>query len=37
MTYLLADGAWRGTDAELTTRAAGLARLLIGCSEYQLV
>ena len=37
MTYLLADGAWRGTESELTTRASGLARLLIGCSEYQLV
>jgi uncharacterized protein (DUF1800 family) len=37
MTYLLADGAWRGTESELTTRAAGLARLLVGCSEYQLV
>jgi uncharacterized protein (DUF1800 family) len=37
MTYLLADGAWRGTQSELTTRASGLARLLIGCSEYQLV
>ena len=37
MTYLLADGPWRGTESELTTRAAGLARLLVGCSEYQLV
>jgi hypothetical protein len=26
-----------GTQSELTTRASGLARLLIGCSEYQLV
>jgi uncharacterized protein (DUF1800 family) len=37
MTYLLADGPWRGTESELTTRASGLARLLVGCSEYQLV
>jgi uncharacterized protein (DUF1800 family) len=37
MTYLLADGPWRGTQSELTTRASGLARLLVGCSEYQLV
>src|SRR5688572_16957827 len=37
MTYLLADGAWRGTESELSTRASGLARLLVGCSEYQLV
>jgi uncharacterized protein (DUF1800 family) len=37
MTYLLADGPWRGTQSELTTRASGLARLLVGCSEYQLI
>ena len=37
MTYLLADGAWTGSDEQLATRASGLARLLVGCSEYQLV
>ena len=37
MTYLLADGPWRGTESELNTRASGLARLLVGCSEYQLI
>jgi uncharacterized protein (DUF1800 family) len=37
MQYLLADGAWTGSTSQLTTRAAGLARLLVACSEYQFV
>ena len=37
MSYLLADGAWSGDASQLNTRAAGLARLLVGCSEYQFV
>ena len=37
MNYLLADGAWTGSENQVATRAAGLARLLVGCSEYQLV
>jgi uncharacterized protein (DUF1800 family) len=37
MSYLLAAGAWTGSDEQLRTRAAGLARLLVGSSEYQLV
>jgi len=37
MSYLLADGPWTGDLSQLHTRAAGLARLLVGCSEYQLV
>jgi uncharacterized protein (DUF1800 family) len=37
MSYLLAEGAWTGSPAQLNTRAAGLARLLVGCSEYQFV
>ena len=37
MTYLLAGGAWTGSESQLNTRAAGLARLLVGSSEYQLV
>jgi uncharacterized protein (DUF1800 family) len=36
MTYLLADGNWGGVE-QLNTRTAGLARLLVGSSEYQLV
>ena len=36
MSYLLAgSGTWN--SSQLTTRAAGLARLLVGSSEYQLV
>ena len=35
MTYLLADGSW--SQSQLATRASGLARLLVGCSEYQLI
>jgi uncharacterized protein (DUF1800 family) len=37
MTYLLAGGSWTGATEQLNTRASGLARLLVGCSEYQLV
>jgi uncharacterized protein (DUF1800 family) len=37
MNYLLADGSWSGSESQIETRAAGLARLLVGCSEYQLI
>jgi uncharacterized protein (DUF1800 family) len=37
LSYLVADGNWTGNAAQLNTRAAGLARLLVGSSEYQLV
>jgi uncharacterized protein (DUF1800 family) len=37
MSYLVAGGNWTGSAAQLNTRAAGLARLLVGSSEYQLV
>ena len=37
VSYLLAGGAWTGSAAQLNTRAAGLARLLVSSSEYQLV
>jgi uncharacterized protein (DUF1800 family) len=36
-SYLLAGGAWSGSPEQLQTRAAGLARLLVGSAEYQLV
>jgi uncharacterized protein (DUF1800 family) len=36
-TYLAAAGAWSGSGEQLNTRAAGLARLLVGSAEYQLV
>ena len=37
LDYLRADGAWTGTEAELNTKASGLARLIIGSGEYQFV
>jgi uncharacterized protein (DUF1800 family) len=37
MAYLVAAGTWTGSGEQLNTRAAGLARLLVGSSEYQLV
>ena len=36
-SYLVAGGPWTGSASQLNTRAAGLARLLVGSSEYQLV
>jgi uncharacterized protein (DUF1800 family) len=36
--YLAAGGqAWTGSEAQVRTKAAGLARLIIGSAEYQLV
>jgi hypothetical protein len=37
LSYLFAAGAWSGGGEQLNTRASGLARLLVGSSEYQLV
>jgi uncharacterized protein (DUF1800 family) len=37
VSYLLAGGAWSGSESQVSTRAAGLARLLVASSEYQLV
>jgi len=37
VSYLLAGGTWTGSTSQISTRAAGLARLLIGSAEYQLV
>ncbi len=36
-SYLLAGGPWSGSQDQLETRASGLARLLVGSAEYQLV
>jgi len=36
-SYLTAGGVWSGSASQVSTRAAGLARLLVGSSEYQLV
>jgi hypothetical protein len=37
LDYLVAGGSWSGSDSQVNTRAAGLARLLVASSEYQLV
>jgi hypothetical protein len=37
MSYLGGAGVWIGGGEQLNTRAAGLARLLAGSAEYQLV
>ena len=37
MAYLAAAGPWAGGGEQLNTRASGLARLLVGSAEYQLV
>ena len=37
LTYLETGGAWTGSDAQLRTKAAGLARLIVGSGEYQIV
>ncbi len=36
-SYLSAGGAWTGSPEQLATRASGLARLLVGSPEYQLI
>jgi uncharacterized protein (DUF1800 family) len=36
-SYLAAGGAWTGSAEQLSTRGAGLARLLVGSAEYQLI
>ena len=37
LNYLSAGGAWTGSDAQLNVKASGLARLIAGSAEYQLV
>ena len=37
LSYLVAGGSWTGSEAQLNTRVAGLARLVVGSSEYQLI
>jgi hypothetical protein len=33
----IGTGAWSGSDAQLQTRASGLAHLIVGSAEYQFV
>ena len=35
LDYLKAGGAWTGSDAQLNTKVAGAARLIVGAGEYQ--
>ena len=35
--YARAGGSWTGSDAQLATKASGLAHLIVGSGEYQLV
>jgi uncharacterized protein (DUF1800 family) len=37
MSYLAATGEWTGTGEQLNSRTAGLARLVTGSGEYQLI
>ena len=36
-SYMVTGGAWTGSEAQLQTKAAGLIKLIVGSSEYQLV
>jgi uncharacterized protein (DUF1800 family) len=37
VAYLQAGGTWSGSDAQLNIKAPGLARLIAGSAEYQLI
>ena len=37
LNYLKSGGAWTGSDAQLNAKVAGLAKLIVGSSEYQFV
>ena len=37
LDYVRAGGAWTGSDAQLLTKAAGVAHLIAGSGAYQLV
>jgi uncharacterized protein (DUF1800 family) len=37
LDYLRAGGTWSGSEAQVNVKAAGLARLIAGSAEYQLV
>jgi uncharacterized protein (DUF1800 family) len=37
MEYTRSGGAWTGTDAQLNSKASGLARLIVSASEYQFI
>ena len=35
--YIVDGGSWTGSTAQLQTKGAGLARLIVGSAEYQLL
>jgi uncharacterized protein (DUF1800 family) len=37
LDYVRAGGAWTGSDTQLATKASGVAHLIVGSGEYQLV
>jgi uncharacterized protein (DUF1800 family) len=37
LSYVTAGPAWTGSDAQVTAKTAGLAKLIVGSSEYQFV
>jgi uncharacterized protein (DUF1800 family) len=37
LDYVRAGGSWTGSDTQLSTKASGLAHLIVGSGEYQLV
>jgi hypothetical protein len=37
LDYARAGGAWTGSDTQLATKASGVAHLIVGSGEYQLV
>jgi uncharacterized protein (DUF1800 family) len=37
LAYAKSGAAWTGSDAQLSARGAGLARLIVGSSEYQFI
>jgi hypothetical protein len=37
LDYVRAGGAWTGSDTQIANKAAGLAHLIVGSGEYQLV
>ena len=37
LDYVRAGGPWTGSDAQLLVKAPGLAHLIVGSGDYQLV
>jgi hypothetical protein len=37
VVYASSGAAWTGSDAQLQTKASGLAHLILGSAEYQFV